>query len=140
LAPGDLDIVREFFVGLRASWDDASLLRETVERSFHRDAEWHTMRELPGGGIRRGREAILQELQDQQNALGQFEAEIEDLRPVGEQAVTRSVLRSTLRGASRPVETYVGNIWSFKEGKIHRVRAFRDPAEAVAVAEAEASS
>jgi ketosteroid isomerase-like protein len=140
LALGDLDIVREFFAGLRASWNDTALMRETVERSFHRDAEWHTMRELPGGGVRRGREAILQELQDQRNAFGHFEAEIEDLRPVGAQAVTRSVLRSTLRGASRPVETYVGNIWTFKEGQIYRARAFRDPDEAVAVAEAEAAA
>jgi len=98
------------------------------------------MRELPGGGVRRGREAVLKELQDQWDAFGNFEAEIEELRAVGDQAVTRLVLRSTPREASTPIETRVGNIWTFKEGKIYRARAFRDPAEAVAVAEAEATA
>jgi ketosteroid isomerase-like protein len=116
------------------------LVREMIERSFHPDAEWHTMRELPGGGVRRGRPAVLKELQDQWNSFGEFDAEIEDLRAVGGQAVTRSVLRSTPRGASTSVETRVGNIWTFKEGKIYRARAFRDPAEAVSVAEAEAAA
>jgi ketosteroid isomerase-like protein len=140
LAPGDLDIVRQFFSDLRASENDTELVREMIERSFHPDAEWHTMRELPGGGVRRGREAVMKELEDQWNAFGSFDAEIEDLRAVGDQAVTRLVLRSTPREASASIETRVGNIWTFKEGKIYRARAFRDPAEAVAVAEAEAAA
>jgi ketosteroid isomerase-like protein len=140
VAPGDLDIVREFITGLRRSRNDSKLSRETIERWFHPDAEWHTMRELPGGGIRRGREAVLQELRDQREVFGDFDAEIEDLRAIGDQAVTRLVLRSVSRGASIAVDTRVGNIWSFKEGTIYRVRAFRDPDEAVAVAEAEAAS
>lgn len=111
-----------------------------IERSFHPDAEWHTMRELPGGGIRQGREAVMKELQDQWSAFGDFDAEIEELRAIGDQAVTRVVLSSTTRGTRTPVETRVGNIYSFKEGRIYRVRAFRDPAEAVAVAEAEAAA
>jgi len=140
LAPADLDIVREFIAGLRRNRSDPTLSREILERCFHPDAEWHTMRELPGGGVRRGREAVIKELQDQRSAFGDFDAEIEDLQAVGEQAVTRLVLRSTLRGATTPVETRVGNIWSFNEGQIYRVRAFRDPAEAFTVAEAEAAA
>jgi ketosteroid isomerase-like protein len=140
LALDDLDIVREFVADLRRNRNDPTLRRETIERCFHPDAEWHTMRELPGGGVRRGREAVARELRDQQEAFGDFDAKIEDLRAIGDQAVTRLVLRSVTRGASVAVDMRVGNIWSFKEGKIYRVRAFRDPAEAVAVAEAEAAA
>jgi ketosteroid isomerase-like protein len=140
LAPDDLDIVRQFVADLRRSRNDPRLSRETIERCFHPDAEWHTMRELPGGGVRRGREAVLRELRDQREAFGDFDAEIEDLRAIGDQAVTRLVLRSVTRGASVSVDMRVGNIWSFKEGRIYRVRAFRDPAEAIAVAEAETAA
>jgi ketosteroid isomerase-like protein len=138
VAGRDLDTVREFIAGLQRSGNDRALIHETIVRCFHPDAEWHTMRELPGGGVRRGREAVEQELRDQWDAFGEFDAEIEELQAVGEQAVTRLVLRSTPRGASIGIDTRVGNIWSFKQGMIYRVRAFRDPAEAVAVAKAEA--
>jgi uncharacterized protein len=140
LAPADLDIVREFIAGLRASGHDMDLLRDTIERWFHPDAEWHTMRELPGGGVRRGREAVVKELQDQWNAFDEYEPEIEDLRAVGDQAVARLTLRSTPRGVSTAVEAHVGNIYTLRAGQIYRVRAFRDPAEAFAVAEAEAAA
>jgi ketosteroid isomerase-like protein len=138
VAPVDLDIVRQFFAELRSSNWDPALERQAIERFFHPDAEWHTMRELPGGGIRRGREAVQKELRDQRSAFGEFEAELEDLQTIGDQAVGRLVLRSRPRGASVPIETRVGNICTFREGKIYRVRAFKDPEEAVAVAEAEA--
>jgi ketosteroid isomerase-like protein len=97
------------------------------------------MRELPGGGVRRGREAVEKELRDQWSLFGDFDAEIEELRAIGDQAVTRLVLRSTPHGSSVAFESRVGNIWTFKDGSIYRARAFRDPAEAVAVAEAEAA-
>ena len=138
MAGGDLDTVRDFIAGVHRSGKDRALIHETIVHCFHPDAEWHTMRELPGGGIRRGRESVEQELRDQWDAFGEFDAKIEDLRMIGEQAVARLVLRSTPRGTTMAVDTRVGNIFSFKEGKIYRVRAFRDPGEAVAVAQAEA--
>ena len=137
MAPGDLDIVRQFFAGVREGRDDPAQAQETIERCFHPDAEWHTMRELPGGGIRRGREAVLKELTDQRSLFEDLEVELEDLRAIGDQAVARLVLRNKPHGGSVAFESRVGNIYSFREGKIIRVRAFRDPDEAVAVAEAE---
>ena len=137
MAPADLDTVRQFFAGLRDGKHDPALIRETIERCFHPDAEWHTMRELPGGGIRRGRDAVQKELRDQSSAFEDIEAELEDLRGVGDQAVARVVLRNRPHGSSVAFESRVGNIYTFRDGKIVRVRAFRDPEEAVAIAEAE---
>jgi hypothetical protein len=81
---------------------------------------------------------VEKELSDQWSAFGDFEPVLEDLRAIGDQAVGLLVLKSRPHGGSVAIDTRVGNIWSFKEGKIYRVRAFREHAEAVAVAEAEA--
>jgi ketosteroid isomerase-like protein len=139
LRPGDLDTVRAFLQAAREHHRDLATVRSVIEETFTPDAEWHTMRELPGGGVRRGRDAIAAELADQWNMFDDFTGDLEELRAVGDQAVTRLVLRTRARGGAAEITIRVGNIWTFRDGKILRVRAFRDPDEAVAVAEAEAA-
>ena len=118
---------------------DRTAVHAVIERCFRQDAEWHTMRELPGGGVVHGRTAVEKELLDQWSAFAEIEMEMEDLRAVGDQVVTRLVLRTRPHGGGGALETRVGNLWTFEQGEVLRVRAFRDHAEALAVAEAEAA-
>lgn len=99
------------------------------------EIEWHDLPGLPGGGVHRGREALLRRIEELQEALVDFRTEVEEITSVGDRVVTRVRLLGEGRASGAPASplpvTYVAE---FHDGRVIRVRLFADHAEALKAA------
>lgn len=127
------DVVRRFFDAANARHMGRAL--EVLDP----DVEWHTTRELPGGGVYHGPRAVERVLRDQAEMIRDFSAEPEELFLVGDQVVAYVRLRGFAHESDFEIDMKVGQIWTVKEGRIVRFRAYVDRDEAVAAATKEAS-
>lgn len=126
-----IDVVRGFFEAANArDMERASALLDPA-------VEWHTTRELPGGGVHHGPAAVERVLRDQADMLRDLRAEPEQIFHVGEQVVAYVRLRGYTRDSDFEIDMAVGQIWTVREGRVTRFRAYRDREEALAVARGE---
>jgi ketosteroid isomerase-like protein len=133
-------------------WDIAAVEDPTVERirrvyalfndqrvldrdTLSPDVEWHNAPELPGASVHHGAEAVIRDLQRQQEAWGESRFEPTEILPAGEDryVVLLDVqVKGATSGATASIEG--AHILTFDEGKVVRVQAFIDKDQALAAA------
>jgi ketosteroid isomerase-like protein len=101
------------------------------------EVEWHPLLQVLLGGkatVYRGHEGVRKLLRDFDEAFAELQADLSEVRDLGERVVAIGQLRG--RGKESGVETESEIVWlvDFKNGKGIRVREYLDPNEALEAA------
>jgi ketosteroid isomerase-like protein len=107
---------------------DVAALLEGVDP----EVEWHAVLPMLGGdAIYRGHEGVREFLRDMWGTFAVTRFEFPEIRDLGDQVV--AVGRFCARGKGSGAETDMpfGYVVEYKQGMAVRVRAYRDPAEAL---------
>ena len=95
------------------------------------DYEWHNARDLPGGGVHRGREAVKAHLRDYLEMWEAYTLEEERVIDAGEQIVQLCQLHATGKGSGVTLDMPIAYVHTLREGKFARTMAFIHHAEAL---------
>jgi ketosteroid isomerase-like protein len=101
-----------------------------VARS-HPDVEWWSFFALGEGGAYRGHDATRQYMRDVEEAFEIAVVEVDDALGVGDVAVFVGRIRYRGRGSGADGADPAGWVLAFRDGKLARFRAFRDPEAAM---------
>jgi ketosteroid isomerase-like protein len=82
----------------------------------------------------RGHEEIREFLRDLDDAFAEFQIEISEIRDLGERLVTIGHIHGRGKVSGADVESPIGYIVDFKNGKAVRYRDYFDPTEALEAA------
>jgi ketosteroid isomerase-like protein len=101
------------------------------------DVAWHSaLHALLGGEatVYRGHDGVREMVRDLYDSFDEFRIEISEIRDLGDRlvAIGRTHARGEASGAD--VETLVGFVTEFKDGKATSVRGYLDPKEALEAA------
>ena len=121
----NVEIVRHAY----EAWNEGDF--ETLLQALDPDVELH----LPEGGvnvgIRRGRKAVREFLEDDLDVWGDLTAEPESFFVAGEQVVVFLRIRATGKGSGAETETRPAHLVTLRTGKIARVVVFPVRGEAL---------
>ena len=96
------------------------------------EVEWHSFfAELGAGGVYHGHDGTRQYLGDLAEAWEVVRADIDDGLAVDDVAVLVGRIHYRGKGSGIETETAAGWVLKFREGKVIRFRAFRQPAQAL---------
>jgi ketosteroid isomerase-like protein len=98
------------------------------------DLEWKTGLGAIEGEIFRGREGVETYFARLDGAWDSFRFLARDCRDLGDVVVVLGRLEGHSRSGGVPVDSPVGAVWELREGKVWRLRAYLDHAEALRVA------
>jgi hypothetical protein len=98
------------------------------------DLEWKTGLGAVEGEIFRGHEGVNTYFDRLGSAWDEFRFLADEYRDLADVVLVLGHLRGRGRGAGVPVESPVGAVWDLREGRIWRLRAYLDQAEAIEVA------
>jgi ketosteroid isomerase-like protein len=100
--------------------------RELVADDFEVDDP-----DLPGGGVFRGPDGLVDYLGQYAEAWEEYRIEVEDVREVADRVV--ALLHHVGRGKGSGVQTELrdAHVWTVKDGLATRWRTYLDPAEAL---------
>jgi ketosteroid isomerase-like protein len=95
------------------------------------DVEWHSFFTLGEGGVYRGHDGTRRYMRELEDAFEIVDVEIDDA--IGVDDVALLVGRIHFRGKGSGVESRAPAGWTlkFRDGKVLRFRAFREPAQAL---------
>jgi ketosteroid isomerase-like protein len=125
------------------SQENVELARQIMEALGSRDPSqlnaladpevaWHSFfAELGEGGVYRGHEGTRQYMSDLSEAWESVRADIDDEIGVGDVAVLVGRIHYRGKGSGVESDLSVGWMLKFREGKLVRFQAFRDPADAL---------
>ena len=131
------------------SQENVELAREVLATLGRRDAErlvalsdpeieWHSFFALSEGGVYRGHKGTRRYMSDLSDAWEVARADVDDALGIGDFAVLVGRIHFRGRGSGVESQTPTGWMLKFRNGKLLRFRAFREPAhalEAVGLAE-----
>jgi ketosteroid isomerase-like protein len=99
------------------------------------DVEWKTgLGAIEGGEIFRGREGVERYFERLSSAWDEFRFIAEEFRDRDDVVLVLGRLEGRGRGGGVPVDSPVGAVWELRGGRIWRLRAYLDQAEATEVA------
>jgi ketosteroid isomerase-like protein len=102
---------------------------------FDAGIEFHEDPAFPEAGVYRGTEAVNRYFTQFLESFDEFSFEVEDFIDAGEdKALAPILLRSRGKGSGASVETRPAWIYTTRDGKVTRIDAFLDRAEALAAA------
>ena len=101
---------------------------------FHPDLEWHTVADVPGPRVIRGRDAVIAAFQGLLEEFPDWHVEPQQFIEVGEAVLVRNVGTATGRESGVPIRQEFTQVWTFSDGRPVLVREFLDHAEAVEAA------
>ena len=128
------------------SQETVELAREVMKALSQRDltrlidfadpeVEWHSFfAELGEGGVYRGHEGTRRYLNDLSEAWEIVRADVDDALGVGDVALLVGRIHYRGRGSGAETETAAGWMLKFRQRKLLRFRAFRDPERALEAA------
>jgi ketosteroid isomerase-like protein len=111
----------------RANWD--GVFAETSP-----DFEWETDPRHPKAGVYRGREEFRRFIEDLEDPFEQTVTELEKVVATADQVVAFVKIRRRLRGSSSEVEIRIGELYTFREGKLVRGQGFAEREKALEAA------
>lgn len=125
-APGD-DRIKAIY----AAFNDRG---EIDTELFHPDLEWHNSPEWPGGSVHHGIDAVLRDLRQQFDAWDEARYEPLQILRKGDKVVV--LLHVVVRGKASGIPSgwEGGHVLTLRDGKVARVEAFIDRAQALAAA------
>jgi ketosteroid isomerase-like protein len=98
------------------------------------DLDWKTgLGAVEGGEIFRGRAGVETYFDRLDSAWDSFQFLAHDHRDLGDVVIVLGRLRGHGRGGGVPVDSPVGAVWELRDGRIWRLRAYLDHAEALRV-------
>lgn len=128
MAEDNLEIARRGFEAFnRRDWDGVAEL-------FDPEVEWHDPPDMPGGGVHRGREAMLRRWDELADLLPGFHVDPEAFFEAGDQVVV--FVRSGGRGSSSgvPVSRQLAQTFTIRDGLVVKVTTSADRASALKAA------
>jgi ketosteroid isomerase-like protein len=111
----------------RANWDG-------VFAEISPDFEWETDPRHPKAGVYRGREEFRRFIEDLEDPFEQTVTELEKVVATADQVVAFVKIRRRLRGSSSEVEIRIGELYTFREGKLVRGQGFAEREKALEAA------
>jgi ketosteroid isomerase-like protein len=108
----------------RANWDG-------VFAEISPDFEWETDPRHPKAGIYRGREEFKRFMEDLEDPFEQTVTELEKIFATADQVVAFVKIRRRLSGSSSEIEIRIGEVYTFREGKLVRGQAFAEREKAL---------
>jgi ketosteroid isomerase-like protein len=125
----NLEVVRQLALAVRRR-DLSQLLRLTDPQ-----VEWRSfLSALAEGGLYRGHEGLRQYLSDLDDAFETFSTDVDGLLGVGALVVGVGHIQYRGKGSGVETEASVGWVFKLRDGKVLRVRAFREPEKALEAA------
>jgi ketosteroid isomerase-like protein len=123
--------VEAFKRGLEAgNGGDVDGLLETL----HPEIEWHSALHVLMGGqhtVFRGHDGVRRMLKDLNEAFGDIQMEISEIRDLGDRVVAIGRSRGRGGASGAEVEMPIAFVTEFKNGKAFRLRAYLDPEDAL---------
>ncbi len=101
---------------------------------FHPEVEWSwssSMSGLTGVDAYHGIEGVEIATRDAFEAWDLFWQEAKDFIEVGDQVLVLTRQHGRPKGSTREVETDAGQVWTFRDGRVIRFKAFDTPTEAL---------
>lgn len=108
--------------------------RHDFEAAFfgsHPDLEWHTVADVPGPRVMRGREAVIAAFRALLAEFPDWRVEPRDFSEVGDAILVRNVATATGAESGVPIRQAFTQVWSFEAGRSVLVREFLDHREAL---------
>lgn len=100
-------------------------------KAFDAEAEWSVPEEFPGGGTSRGRAAIEAHLAKSRENWAEGSCEPERLIFVGDKIVAIVHVHVRLKNETDWREGRIGDVFTFRNGKVTSVRVFAEPEQAM---------
>ncbi len=110
---------------------------EALLDEAHPEVEWHSALLSPLEGdasVYREREGIRQLRRDVDEVFAELELDYTDIRDLGDRVLAIGSARARGRESGAEIESPVGSVVDFKDGKAIRVWTFLDPKEALEAA------
>ncbi len=101
---------------------------------FDPEIEWSwssSMSGLTGVGTYHGIEGVEAATRDVFEAWEMFRQEAEEFFEEGDDVVVLARMHGRLKGSNQEIETTAGHVWTFRDGRVIRFRAFDNPTEAL---------
>jgi ketosteroid isomerase-like protein len=135
MSQADIETLRAAYEAAnRGDWDSAL-------RGMHPDFEWETADQVPLAGTYRGPEEVRQFFEDQRKAFEEVLFEPEQFLERDDRIVVFALGRFRPRGSGATVEIRIAHLWTMRDGKAARCKAFpvrQDALEAVGLSEQDA--
>jgi ketosteroid isomerase-like protein len=124
----NVDIVRGVYEAMnRGDWD-------AVFAQASPDIEWETDPRHPRAGVYRGQTRFRQFVEDMEEPFEHAVIEPERLFARGDQVVAFVRIRRTPSGSSTEVQIRIGELWTFRNGKLVRGQGFGEREKALEAA------
>src|SRR5947209_2271814 len=88
-----------------------------LHRFFVPDFEWHTRKDLPDAGVRRGYEGLAHLRTEWAEAFDDLHLDLDELTDAGDHMVAVARICGCLRGSGHPVEVEETQVWKMREGR-----------------------
>jgi ketosteroid isomerase-like protein len=98
------------------------------------EAEWVNPRDAVEGGTRRGADAFNDAIESVFAAWDDVWFDTDRVIDQGDEVIALGVLRGHIRGPGMEVESPHGQVWTFRDGRVLRMRWFNTHAEALQAA------
>ena len=102
------------------------------------DVEWHAaLQNMLGGeaAVYRGHEGLRELVRDLDETFSELQMEITQIQDLGDRLVAVGHLRGKGKESGAGVESPIGYVLDFTDGKVTRVRTYLEPKEALEAAE-----
>jgi ketosteroid isomerase-like protein len=130
----NVEIVRRALAAFSSGDADAFATLTTA------DVEWKTGLGAVEGEVFHGHDGVHTYFARLRSAWEAFRFLPDEFRDLGDVVLVLGRLEGLGRAGGVPIVSPVGAVWNLHEGKIRRLRAYLDQAEAVAVADAEGAT
>jgi ketosteroid isomerase-like protein len=110
---------------------------EAMLNELHPEIEWQPWLQVQLGGgatVYRGHQGVREGIRDGEDAFSDVQADLSEVRDLGERAVAIGHLRGRGKESGALTESELAWIVEFKSGKVIRVREYLDPKEALEAA------
>jgi ketosteroid isomerase-like protein len=124
----NVEIVRELYDAMnRGDWDAVFALATP-------EIEWETDPRHPKAGTYRGRQEFRRFAEDMEDPFDQSVIEPERFFARGDQVVAFIKIRRTPVGSTSELEIRIGELWTFRDGKLVRGQGFGERTKALEAA------
>ena len=95
------------------------------------EIEAHDPPEVPDAAIHRGRDAVRRDWEQTLELFDDFSVDLERYFDAGDEVLLYVHYRGRGRESSAEVEARMAHVWTFRDGKVIRLRQYLDRAEAL---------